>query len=319
MKKKFSWKIKEVYELDNNEKFEFFNNFDYEEFNKNFFNKYNVFDDIKINYIQPNIGKTIIKNYDNNEKEEILKQINFLKYQISICNKCSWLNKFIWKSDKEKTMAWFWYWIPYKTVYFAYWQSLHSYNKRNKIFQIEFKWPLPKKDSWIILYNALNKAWIIEKQNLYVSNVVKCHPIWNRPSNKIEIKNCSPFLLNEIKFINPLVLITIWWDSWKFINNFWININKDIKEIFKWKFWSLFKLNKNLNFANNIKYIIKLYHPSYINRIWWKKEDILEFENIINKSNKYIIEDLKKEMKNNKNLENKYIIAWLWKIINYQI
>lgn len=47
----------------------------------------------------------------------------------------------------------------------------------------------------------------VVKKDLYISNLVHCHPPKNRPSTEEEIKNCLPYLLKEIELVNPLLLV----------------------------------------------------------------------------------------------------------------
>ncbi len=43
--------------------------------------------------------------------------------------------------------------------------------------------------------------------NIYISNVVKCRPPNNRKPTPEEIETCLPYLLNELKNINPILII----------------------------------------------------------------------------------------------------------------
>lgn len=81
-------------------------------------------------------------------------------------------------------------------------QSLHGYNDQTPGRQIPFVGPVASCDSGQLLYDMLRQAgYTINAGNLYVTNLVKCHPPRNRPSNDREIKNCQPYLLRELNDI----------------------------------------------------------------------------------------------------------------------
>ncbi|OHU01583.1 uracil-DNA glycosylase family protein [Mycobacterium syngnathidarum] len=51
------------------------------------------------------------------------------------------------------------------------------------------------------------------KKNLFISNVVHCHPPKNRASHQHEIVNCSPFLHRELEIVRPRLVITLGRDA----------------------------------------------------------------------------------------------------------
>ncbi|MBI4639440.1 MAG: uracil-DNA glycosylase [Candidatus Tectomicrobia bacterium] len=44
-------------------------------------------------------------------------------------------------------------------------------------------------------------------RDTYVTNVVKCRPPENRTPNKKEVESCKPYLLKEIEFVKPKVIL----------------------------------------------------------------------------------------------------------------
>ncbi|OBK50180.1 uracil-DNA glycosylase [Mycobacterium gordonae] len=52
-----------------------------------------------------------------------------------------------------------------------------------------------------------------EKEHLFISNVVHCHPPKNRESHQHEIVNCSPFLHRELEIVQPRLVITLGRDA----------------------------------------------------------------------------------------------------------
>ena len=58
----------------------------------------------------------------------------------------------------------------------------------------------------------------INKKDIYITNVVKCHPPDNRKSNEHEIKNCIPYLKQELQWIAPSQIICLGKDAWAYFN-----------------------------------------------------------------------------------------------------
>ena len=76
------------------------------------------------------------------------------------------------------------------------------------------------------------------KYDFFISNVLHCHPHKNRASDESEIKNCMPFLTEEIRIVSPKVIVTLGKDAEKAVDKFFI----ELKEI---------------------PFIINLKHPAY--------------------------------------------------------
>jgi DNA polymerase len=49
----------------------------------------------------------------------------------------------------------------------------------------------------------------IERSNVYIGNVIKCRPPDNRDPKPEEIETCEPYLLGQIDFIQPKVIVTL--------------------------------------------------------------------------------------------------------------
>lgn len=59
-----------------------------------------------------------------------------------------------------------------------------------------------------ILKDSLIEAGFTEKY-IFVTNVLKCRPPENRPPEKQEVRNCSLFLLKQLEYVNPLLVVTL--------------------------------------------------------------------------------------------------------------
>jgi DNA polymerase len=49
----------------------------------------------------------------------------------------------------------------------------------------------------------------LDRDQVYITNVVKCRPPGNRDPLPIEISNCNKFLTRQIDLINPKIVITL--------------------------------------------------------------------------------------------------------------
>ena len=61
----------------------------------------------------------------------------------------------------------------------------------------------------------------IKKENIYITNVVKCHPDFpynNRKSKLHEITNCTPYLKQELSWISPKEVVCLGKDAWGFFD-----------------------------------------------------------------------------------------------------
>ena len=58
----------------------------------------------------------------------------------------------------------------------------------------------------------------IEKRDIYITNVVKCHPPDNRKSEDYEISNCTPYLDRELSWISPSTIVCLGKDAWKYLD-----------------------------------------------------------------------------------------------------
>jgi DNA polymerase len=57
--------------------------------------------------------------------------------------------------------------------------------------------------------NRLITAMGLKREDVYICNVVKCRPPGNRDPEQDEVAACSPFLLRQLRSINPEVIVTL--------------------------------------------------------------------------------------------------------------
>lgn len=59
-----------------------------------------------------------------------------------------------------------------------------------------------------VLTDLLEKS-NLEREDVFIGNVIKCRPPDNRDPTKEEIKKCSPYLKKQIQHIKPKLIITL--------------------------------------------------------------------------------------------------------------
>jgi uracil-DNA glycosylase family 4 len=59
------------------------------------------------------------------------------------------------------------------------------------------------------LLNNMINAMGLQREQVYVANIVKCRPPANRTPEPIEANTCSPFLLRQIDIVQPEVIVAL--------------------------------------------------------------------------------------------------------------
>jgi DNA polymerase len=60
-----------------------------------------------------------------------------------------------------------------------------------------------------LLDQVLEKYQLTRQEGVFISNIVKCRPPENRLPRKIEIDTCLPYLEEQIKLINPKIIVLL--------------------------------------------------------------------------------------------------------------
>ncbi len=94
----------------------------------------------------------------------------------------------------------------------------------------------------------------IKREDVFITNVVKCRPPENRDPTEEEINICKPYLFKQIELINPKVILLLGKYSLKTI----LNMNLKITYL------------KGRVFIKNDKYIFCTYHPAFVLRNYAK-------------------------------------------------
>jgi DNA polymerase len=96
----------------------------------------------------------------------------------------------------------------------------------------------------------------LNREEIYITNVVKCRPPGNRNPLPEEIEACRPFLKDQIEYLNPKIIILLGAVA--------------CKAILK-NFSSITKMRGELILQDN-RYFIPMFHPSYLLRNASKKD-----------------------------------------------
>ena len=59
------------------------------------------------------------------------------------------------------------------------------------------------------LLTKIIKAMNFSREEVYITNVIKCRPPQNRTPNRKEIMSCYPYLLEQIELIKPRVIVAL--------------------------------------------------------------------------------------------------------------
>lgn len=105
----------------------------------------------------------------------------------------------------------------------------------------------------IRLFNEIG----IEREDIYIANVLKCRPPENRDPSKIEIEQCKAFLEAQIKFVNPDVIVPVG----NFASRFVLNTKEGITKI------------RGRSFVRGDSVVMPTVHPAFVLRNGKKAEE----------------------------------------------
>lgn len=96
----------------------------------------------------------------------------------------------------------------------------------------------------------------LKREDVYITNILKCRPPKNRDPKKKEIEACTPYLDKQIKAIKPNIICTLGNFATKYILN---KYNLGVKSIGK-VHGKIFSIN---NLVLSAK-ILPIYHPAVV-------------------------------------------------------
>lgn len=59
------------------------------------------------------------------------------------------------------------------------------------------------------LFDEILKAVSFSREDIFITNIVKCRPPNNRNPMPDEMNSCSPFLFSQLQIINPVLIVTL--------------------------------------------------------------------------------------------------------------
>lgn len=86
--------------------------------------------------------------------------------------------------------------------------------------------------SGLLLDDALKRARV-RKTDVFITNVVHCHPEGNLKSKELWINNCSPYLHLELKIVQPKVVVGLGDDASDALQNFYTRVPDEVVHPFR--------------------------------------------------------------------------------------
>jgi uracil-DNA glycosylase family 4 len=100
----------------------------------------------------------------------------------------------------------------------------------------------------------------LKREDVYIANIVKCRPPGNRPPERDEVDTCEPFLLRQLAFIRPEVIVALGSPAFQCLLRTREPITRARGE---WREW------------NGIK-VMPTFHPAFLLRSPDKKREVWE-------------------------------------------
>lgn len=158
-----------------------------------------------------------------------------LNDKILSCSKCEWLNYLA-----NKTLSSGWYGNPKSKVIF-YGSSVGG-SGMTKVIPFA-------SGSGKILDKILKQAEV-KKEDIYISNVVKCRLPNLRSPKESELQNCEEIMWDEIHIVKPKIIVPMWSIATKLLLGKSVKLSEVVYQEFE---------------IQGVK-VIPMYHPAYIMR-----------------------------------------------------
>lgn len=116
-----------------------------------------------------------------------------------------------------------------------------------------------------LIDEAIKRAGVKKKRDVFISNAVHCHPPKNRESRRHEIVNCAPFLHRELEIVRPRLVITLGRDAERVMRFFYPRARVSVPP---------FEPPRG-RLPKGVPLVFAAKHPSWIQR---QHDDVLEDE-----------------------------------------
>jgi DNA polymerase len=111
-----------------------------------------------------------------------------------------------------------------------------------------------------LLTKMIENVLQVKREEVYISNIVKCRPTDNRVPSTTEAHTCQPFLLKQIELIKPKIIVALGSTAYYYLSGDDTPISK---------------VRGTVHNQNNYT-LIPTYHPSYLLRNPSAKKDVFE-------------------------------------------
>jgi len=69
-----------------------------------------------------------------------------------------------------------------------------------------------------LLTKIIETTLDVKREDVYITNIVKCRPPLNRVPSKEEAQKCLPFLIKQIELVKPKIIITLGATSYQYLS-----------------------------------------------------------------------------------------------------
>jgi DNA polymerase len=90
------------------------------------------------------------------------------------------------------------------------------------------------------LLTGFIQAMGLVREDVYITNVVKCRPPGNRNPEPDEVASCRPILKRQIELLNPALIVTLGNVPLKSLNPQAAGITKERGRVFQYDRWQVF-------------------------------------------------------------------------------
>jgi DNA polymerase len=116
-----------------------------------------------------------------------------------------------------------------------------------------------------MLTAMIEKVLGLTRQDVYITNLLKCHPMANKEVHESEYHTCKAYLFKEIELVNPKVIVTLGKKAYHYLTND-LTALKEVRG-------TIIEKEKHI--------IVPTYHPSFLlKNPSCKKEVFLDLQKV---------------------------------------
>lgn len=122
-----------------------------------------------------------------------------------------------------------------------------------------------------MLLNSMLRSINLRREDVYIANILKCRPPNNRDPSSLEVKLCTPYLLEQINLIKPKLIVAVG----RIAAQFLLNTDESMGNL----------RNNKYYYGQHKTPLLVIYHPAYLLRSPQEKKkaysDMLLIQNAI--------------------------------------